>query len=127
MTACRKDTPLPHRLRLVSVNPTAGARLMPLRELEYRLAAIDRGLRGGEPDSATRTELRRQRTLITAILATRLSAPDQARRLEHRLRWLAPRIPLVPAPGLVARLLCRLQNGLTVATSQASVASPARV
>ena len=119
MTACRRETIQQPRLRLVTDNPKGYRPLMPLRELEARLADIDRGLRTA-PDA--RPELLRQRALINAVLATRLTAPHQARRLEQRLRWLTPRLSsaVTPAPGPLARLLHRLHAVLGVATSQSA-------
>lgn len=120
MTACPRETISNARLRLVTDNPKAGRPLMPLRELEIRLADIDRGLHSTLPGQA---DLLRQRELIAAILANRLTAPDLARRLEHRLRWMTPRMSasVTPAPSLFARLLHRLHAALGVATSQGTV------
>ena len=131
MTACRTDTPQPPPLRLVTANPHAARRLMPLRELERRLSAIDRGLacRCGPPER--RADLRRQRELVAAILAVRLSMPERARRLEQRLRWLAP-WPDAPAPtratGMGARMRAGMRGGMQAALRALTpVTGPARM
>lgn len=108
MTACRRQTiPYPP-LRLVIANPHAARRLMPLRELERRLTGLERCLGGRHSDPRQRADLLRQRALIAKILATRLTAPTQARRLEQELRWLAPRAA-EPAPTPLAWLVQRMR------------------
>ncbi|MDF1792782.1 MAG: hypothetical protein P1U88_12775 [Thalassobaculaceae bacterium] len=76
-------------LRLVAANRLRFRPLMPLRELERRLAGIERRLRcAGTPPQDRASQLL-QRDLIAAILATRLLEPARARRIEQKLRWLS--------------------------------------
>lgn len=108
MSACRQQTiPYPP-LRLVIANPHAARRLMPLRELERRLTGLEQGLGRRHSDPRQRVDLLRQRALIAKILATRLTAPIQARRLEQELRWLAPRAA-EPTPTPLAWLVRRMR------------------
>ena len=115
MTACPAD-PLPSRRpRLVSFNPAASRTLMPLREIERRLAEIDRAFAGAGNDAPLREELQYRRGLIATLLATRLSHPREVHRLEQMLRWQT-RSPgaILPAPSPLARMLRRLRTRLSV-------------
>lgn len=117
-------TPKPRPLlRLVASNPNAFRPLMSLRELELRLAVIERRLHRPAGDQEIRTAQLRQRHLIAEILATRLLDPARARRLEQELRWLARADADAPPPsGSVFRFANWLRSLLSADTSSSVAA-----
>lgn len=97
------------RLRLVVDNAVRRTVLMPILEVERRLASVERSLRRPGVPETERRALGEMRDLLRRELAARPFDPDVARRCEHRLRWIeaARRQRGAPAvsPGLLDRAL----------------------
>ena len=75
-------------LRLVVDNTGRCIDLMPILEVERRLAAIERDLRRPGLTAARRGNLQEMRALLRRELEARPFNPTLARRCEHRLRWI---------------------------------------
>jgi len=107
-------------LRLVVDNTARRTVLMPILEVERRLAAVDRTLRRRGLPEAERAALAEMRSLLRRELAARPFDPELARRCEHRLRWIeAARRQPAAAPGLLDRALRALNAMLPLPRASA--------
>ncbi len=75
-------------LRLVVDNTGRRIALMPILEVENRLAAIERELRRPGLATVRRGNLQEMQALLRRELEARPFNPTVARRCEHRLRWI---------------------------------------
>jgi hypothetical protein len=75
-------------LRLVVDNTDRRVGLMPILEVERRLAAIERDLRRSGLAAARRGNLQEMQALLRRELEARPFDPALARRCEHRVRWI---------------------------------------
>lgn len=85
-------------LRLVVDNADPRPFLMPILDVERRLAAVERRLRQSDLADDRREALVEMRTLLRCELAARPFNPTLARRCEHRLRWIERRLPGADRP-----------------------------
>lgn len=76
------------QLRLVFENADPRVILMPILDLERRLAAVERELRRPAMVQGRREALTEIRALLRCELEARPFNPSLARRCEHRLRWV---------------------------------------
>lgn len=106
LPAGNRDAP---SLRLVVDNTARRTVLMPILDVERRLAAVERTLRRRGLPEAERAALAEMRDLLRRELAARPFDPELARRCEHRLLWIeaSRRRRAAPAPttGLLDRAL----------------------
>ena len=101
------------RLRLVVDNTAARAALTPIRELERRLAEVERLLAEGS-DADGRATLLEVRALLRRELDARPFNPRLARRCEQRLRWIERQAPAAAtAAAAPAGLLARARRALS--------------
>jgi len=75
-------------LRLVVDNTNRRVGLMPILEVERRLAAVERELRRSGLAAARHEDLQEMQALLRRELEARPFNPTLARRCEHRLRWI---------------------------------------
>lgn len=77
----------PH-LRLVVDNMSPRIVLMPILDVERRLASVRRSLERSDLHPGEREALQEMHALLRCELEARPFRPHVARRCEHRLRWI---------------------------------------
>jgi hypothetical protein len=86
-------------LRLVVDNVDPQIHLMPILDVERRLALIERQLRRPGLVAGRREALVEMHALLRCELDARPFNPSLARRCEHRLRWIERRLPRPDRPA----------------------------